>query len=169
MYLTEIAPLHGTLWVNENQSGKLLERTYHHCFTYQYVKVCIEWVKNKKNECKMSQWMNASNESKKKKKAKLICCLTYQNSFFLNWLFSSPERVWQRNFFTKLKEEWNKEIHQSKFFSLFKTQVIFFLNSKHTVESGGMWIMLNLVFYVFKGKQLAKVKFSCWFQFIKYF
>ena len=121
----------------------------------------------KMNAKRVNEWMHRM--SQKKKNAKLICCLMYQISLFLNWLFSSPERVWQRNFFTKLKEEWNKEIHQSKFFSLFKTQVIFFLNSKHTVESGGMWIMLNLVFYVFKGKQLAKVKFSCWFQFIKYF
>ena len=73
-------------------------------------------------------------------------------------------RVWQSIFFSQnWKEEWNKETRVSVllsthrlnfFFLLFKTQVISFLNLKHTIESGGVSVMLNLVFYVFKGKQL---------------
>ena len=46
-----------------------------------------------------------------------------------------------KNFFQKI-EEWNKEI-----------LVIPFLNLKHVIESG-VSVMLNFVYYVFKGKQL---------------
>ena len=48
-----------------------------------------------------------------------------------------------------------QEIHRSKKKkSPFKTQVISFLNLKCIIESGGVSVMLNLVFYVVKGKQL---------------
>ena len=64
-------------------------------------------------------------------------------------------RVWQRRFFTKLE----RRVKQRN--SLFKkknskfiSQVISFLNLKHVIESGGVLVMLNLIFYVFKGKQL---------------
>ena len=72
-------------------------------------------------------------------------------------------RVWQSIFFTKLErrvKQRNPSLSTFEyspfkfFFLLFKTQVISFLNLKHTIESGGVSVMLNLVLYVFKGKQL---------------
>ena len=52
-------------------------------------------------------------------------------------------RVWQRSLFTVQKKN-----------SPFITQVISFLNLKHVIESGGVSVIVNLFFYVFKGKQL---------------
>ena len=55
-----------TMSITHIQSGKLLKRTYHHRSTYRYTATHIECAKD----------------------AKLICCSTYQISFFLNSLFS---------------------------------------------------------------------------------
>ena len=88
-------------------------------------------------------------------KCKIDTSFDISNQFFLNWLFS-----WEfgKEFFSQnWKDEWNKEIHHSKKFSPFKTQVISFLNWKHTTASRGVSIMLNLVFYAFKGKQLKYI------------
>ena len=41
--------------------------------------------------------------------------------------------------------------------SRFKIQIISFLNLKHIMESGGVPVMLNLVFYVLKVKQLKRI------------
>ena len=43
-------------------------------------------------------------------------------------------------------------VQKKKKNSPFKTQVILFLNLRHTKESGGVSMMLNFFFYVFKGK-----------------
>ena len=99
--------------------------------TYRYTKAHIKWLK----KCKIDTLFHISNQ------------------FFLNWLFSWEFGKVSQNW----KEEWNKEIHHSKKISLFKTQVITFLNLKRIVKSGGVSIMLNLFFYVFKKES----KFSC--------
>ena len=66
------------------------------------------------------------------KNTKIDASFDISNYFFLNWLFS-----WEfdKVFFSQnWKEEWNKETHRSKKISQFKTQVISFLNLKHTIE-----------------------------------
>ena len=79
-----------------------------------------------------------------------IYIIRHTKSLFLNWLSSweFSKDIFSQNW----KENWNKEIHCSKKKkkSTFKTQVISFLNLKHTTESRGVSVMLNLVFYVFK-------------------
>ena len=57
-------------------------------------------------------------------------------------------------FFTKLARRIKQRNSPLKKENLpFKTQVISFLNLKHIIDSGGVPLMLNLVLYVFKGKQ----------------
>ena len=60
-------------------------------------------------------------------------------------------------FFTKLErrvKQRNLPFKKNKKNSPFKTQVISFLNLKCIIESRGASVMLSLVFYVVKGKQL---------------
>ena len=85
-------------------------------------------------------------------KCKIDTSFDLSNPFFLNWLSSWEfcKEIFSQNW----KEDWNKEIHRWKRISPFKTQVISFLNLKHIIETGGMSLILNLIFYVFKGKQL---------------
>ena len=84
-------------------------------------------------------------------KCKTDTSFDVSNHFFLNWLSS-----WEfgKEIFSKLErrlKQWNssfKKISQSK------TQVISFLNLKHIIESRGVSVILNLVFYVFNGKHV---------------
>ena len=81
-----------------------------------------------------------------------------QNWYVIKSVFSKLAillRVCKETFSLNWKEEWNKEIHRSKKNSLFKTQVILFQNFKHIIKSGGVSVILNLFFYVFKGKQIT--------------
>ena len=80
-------------------------------------------------------------------KCKINTSFDALNQFFSKLALSL--RVWKVG---KKSETKNSPFKKKK--SLFKTQVISFLNLRHNIESGGVSVMLNLVFYVFKGNQL---------------
>ena len=76
---------------------------------------------------------------------------------YIKSLFSKlglPLRVWQRKFFTRLERRVKKgtSLFKKKFDHL-KLKLYHF-KSKNIIESRGVSVMLNLGFYLFKGKQL---------------
>ena len=99
------------------------------------VLLCIDMLKHTSNEWKMQNWYIHNS--------------TYQITFSKLALLL---RVWQRHFFTKLERRLKQRnsLFKKNKNSMFKTQVISFLNLKHIIESRGVSVMLNLVFYVFK-------------------
>ena len=119
------------------QARAVRQTTQNHISPLFYVSIC-QSMYQMSQKCKIDTLFNVSNH------------------FFLNWRFSWEfgKEIFSQNW----KEEWSKEIHCSKKILLFKTQVISFLNLKHIIESIGVSVMLNLVFYVFKGKQLQWIQ-----------
>ena len=112
------------------------------CFTWKNVSSSF-YVSIRQGRYRMSQ------------KSKIDTSFDVSNHFFLNWLFS-----WEfgKEIFHKIgKKSETKNSLFKKELSRFKIQIISFLNLKHIMESGGVPVMLNLVFYVLKVKQLKRI------------